>query len=229
MSKFIVANWKSHKNIQGIKNWLTQFQTELASLPTSAQVIVLPPFPLLTMMKTQLQQNQPHLELGVQDLSPFPAGAYTGAVTGYNLQDLTVKYALVGHSERRRYFQENHQQIANKVAQAVAAEFIPIVCVDEPYLAPQAKAIEKKFYSKCIIAYEPIKAIGSGKNQAVNKVKQVVAKIQRFFGQVPVIYGGSVKPANAAEYLLVSDGVLVGGASLDGKKFARIVKKVEQD
>lgn len=214
--KYIIANWKSNKTLAEIETWFEQFKPQ----SHDKKVIVAPCFAGL-LKAHELKNDQ--VDLAVQDVSPFPAGAYTGAVSTINLQGLDIKYAIVGHSERRKYFHETHQDVANKVAQCVENNIIPIVCVDDEYISDQAAAIDDQYLEKCIVAYEELGAIGTGANEPIEHVLKVKDLIISAFGQVPVIYGGSVTPANATEYLAKMDGVLVGGASLDAEKFASIV------
>ncbi|NCN87820.1 MAG: triosephosphate isomerase, partial [Candidatus Pacebacteria bacterium] len=145
------------------------------------------------------------------------------AVSAVNLEGLNVEYAVVGHSERRHYFAESDIDVANKVDQAVEAGITPVVCVDEEYIESQSYAIDNKYFDKCIIAYEPLSAIGTGDEMDSDKVLEVVKRIRQVFGDVRVIYGGSVNGSNVKEYLKVCDGVLVGGASLKVKEFEDII------
>lgn len=201
------------------------YQTELGSVAHDAEVALAPAFPALPVMNYLLTQQLKLKQtvLAVQDLSPFPAGAYTGAVSGANLEGLPIKYAILGHSERRRYFHETDQDVANKVDQALQSNITPVVCVDAEYIESQAGAINAEQLKHCIVAYEPLEAIGTGNFQPVAQVKPVVEKIKEIFGDVAVIYGGSVSAANVAEYLTIVDGALVGGQSLDAPKFAQLV------
>lgn len=220
----IIANWKSHKSVDQSSAWLQEYQKELGAVAHDAEVAIAPAFPALPVMNYFLQQAKlKQTVLAVQDLSPFPAGAYTGAISVKNLEGLPIKYAIVGHSERRRYFHETDQEVANKVDQAILAEITPVVCVDVGYLESQASTIEKDALAKCIVAYEPLAAIGTGNFQPVVEVKPVIEEIKKMFGDVQVIYGGSVNAANVSEYLTVVDGVLVGGQSLEAKTFAELV------
>jgi triosephosphate isomerase len=211
--KYIFANWKSNKNIHSAKKWLN----DLNVVTAKHEVILLPPFPILGAIYEQALEKS--LKLGVQDLSPLSAGSYTGAVSAVNLEGLNVEYAVVGHSERRHYFEESDIDVANKVDQAIEAGITPVVCVDEDYIESQSYAIDNKYYDKCIIAYEPLSAIGTGEEMKPEKVSAVVKRIRKVFGNVRVIYGGSVDGSNVKDYLEVCDGVLVGGASLKVSEF----------
>lgn len=225
----IIANWKSNKNYEGVENWMERFG-ELAmaeGIGESVKVVIAPSYCHLDVVSKKIAGiDNEKVALATQDLSQFSAGSYTGAVSGVNLDSFHVKYSILGHSERRRYFHETDAEVAMKVDQAINNGIIPVVCVDDEYVESQAMSIESEYLGKCIVAYEPLSAIGSGKNENVGKVKEVVEKIKSFFGDVPVIYGGSVNDMNVAEYLLVCDGVLVGSASLDCDSFWRIVNNI---
>lgn len=218
MKKYLIGNWKSHKNLAEARSWAAAFAQQTSSIPDQVEVVVAPPFSLLPTVADGLADSQ--AKLAVQDLSPFDAGSYTGAVSIRNLDGLSVEYAIVGHSERRRYFKETNQDVARKIDQALSADITPIVCVDEDYVTSQAAAINEDYLADCLVAYEPVGAIGTGNNVDVGKVKEVKKQINQNFGEVPVLYGGSVNPENVAEYTLVCDGVLVGGASLKPDQFS---------
>lgn len=221
----IIANWKSHKSRDGAVEWMDTYETWVIQQGlTGVKVVLAPAFPALMFLANRLLK--PELKgtyLGVQDLSPFPAGAYTGAVSTQNLEGLNVRYAIIGHSERRRYFHETNQAVANKVDLAVQAGITPVVCVDAEYVHTQAAAIGTELTKHCIVAYEPLEAIGTGHNQPVAEVEPVVKEISVAFGAVPVLYGGSVTAANISEYLRVCQGALVGGASLKAADFTALL------
>ena len=229
MSKLIIANWKSEKSVEQTQQWLDKFSESLQH-PMPEGIVILPPMPSVAIAIAELHEFSllGDITVGVQDISPFPAGSYTGAVSPQNLANLGVQYALVGHSERRRHFHETHQDVAKKVEQSLANGITPIVCVDKEYLDAQASAIEKKLLQECIVAYEPLSAIGSGQNEDVGTVKETIREIKRAFGDVKVLYGGSVNHSNVQEYLLVADGVLVGSASLDVYEFLALIEKSQQ-
>ncbi|HEX7017488.1 MAG TPA: triose-phosphate isomerase family protein, partial [Patescibacteria group bacterium] len=167
--KLIIANWKSHKTREDVQKWIEVFEEKSDQLPTGIEVAIAPPMPSLMFVSNRLLAKDKHSQtkLAVQDLSPFPAGAYTGAVSTTNLVGFGVKYAIVGHSERRRYFHETHQDVANKVAQAIDNNITPIVCVDDEYIADQAAAIDRQYLDKCMVAYEELGAIGTGHSESV--------------------------------------------------------------
>ena len=223
MKKIIVANWKSNKTQEEAELWLDTFKiyTDLKH-----EVAIAPPYPFLSQIAEKIKDKEDIL-LTIQDLSAYPAGSYTGEVCLRNLEGFGVKYAILGHSERRRYLGENHQDVANKVDQCLAGNITPIICIDINYLTDQASAISSENLEKCIVAYEPPTAISTngGENASIKEVKQAVVKIREVFGEVRVIYGGNVTADNVNDYLLVTDGVLVGGASLDVEVFEQLVYK----
>lgn len=224
--KIIIANWKSHKSAAEADSWFADFEKQAVQLQNSSfEVVIAPAFIHIHPLSWRLKNTSSlkNTVLAVQDLSSFPAGSYTGAISTQNLASLGISYALVGHSERRRYFHETHQDVANKVDQALQAGIKPVVCIDEQYLAAQAAALSKEQLSECIVAYEPLEAIGSGNNATAADVTTVSDRIHEVFGAVPVIYGGSVTAANVAEYLTITDGVLVGTASLEAKAFVELL------
>lgn len=221
--KYVIGNWKSNKSEEEVKIWLKEFAGAVAQ-NSQVKIIIAPPFPFLRLAANTADQVT-NLELAVQDLSPFPAGSYTGAISTHNLEGLGVKYAIVGHSERRRYFKETNQDVANKVERCLEAEITPIVCVDDDYISSQAFAIKKEYLTKCMVAYEALGAIGSGQSTPVDKVKKVYGQIEQEFGSVKLIYGGSVTSQNVVDYLAISDGVLVGEASLKIESFLGLIER----
>jgi len=225
MSKLIIANWKSNKTRHGLEEWWDTFISEYS--PAEGNLVAIaPPFTLLAEMRSFIKPIET-LQLAAQDVSPYPMGSYTGAVNAQELQEFGVKYVIVGHSERRRHFHETHEDVARKVREVCNAGMTPVLCVDTEYITAQAAALGGDLCSSSVIAYEPLSAIGSGQPEDVGTVQRVIEQIRQSYGDVPVIYGGSVKPENIGEYALVCDGALVGGASLDGKKFAQLVASVK--
>ncbi len=231
MTNYIVANWKSNKSREQVEKWMDIFEKKLltSDLPSSLEIVIAPPMPSMMFVSNRLLKRDLHGQtaLAVQDISPYPAGSYTGAVSTQNLQGFRVRYAIVGHSERREYFGENHQGVAKKVAQCLEADITPILCVDDEYIADQAAAIEQSLLKKCVVAYEDLQSIGTGDSQPISHVTEVVQRIKTVFGDVPVLYGGSVDGSNAADYLNVCNGVLVGGASLDADEFWSVIRSLD--
>lgn len=225
---FLVANWKSHKNIQeahtfitrflssSFINWLHASQEEKA---LTKEIILCPPFHLLSelaKMITDIHVKVP-VELGAQDISPFASGSHTGEVSASEVVGL-VKYIIIGHSERRREFGETDELVARKVKEALRAGLEPIVCVQEES-TPVPDGVR-------IIAYEPLSAIGSGKPDSPEDALRVASTFKSS-GVPYVLYGGSVTSENVHKFTSLEgiDGVLVGGASLDPDSFAEIIKR----
>lgn len=221
--RYAVANWKSHKTIVEAEQWLVRF-FEVYRPESGLQVIIAPSFVCLAPLQRILQKQKPvGFSLAVQDLSPFPLGSYTGAVAAAQVRDM-VDYALVGHAERRRYFHETNQEIANKASEAVAAGITPILCLDQPYAAEQIASLGEADAEKVIIGYGPVEAIGIDVPQPMAKVAQAVREIRAQLPDRPILYGGSLNAANAAEYIQIGGvaGLMAGTASLDPLEFARI-------
>ena len=225
MKKLVIANWKSQKTLPQIEEWMESFTDTLGKslIPGKVETSVAPALPFIVPVSSALQHG---LTVSAQDVSPFPPGKYTGATNARQLASLGVKYAIVGHSERRQYFHEDHAVVANKVTQCLEVGITPIVCVDDAYIAAQAAAITPEEAKQCIVAYEALSAIGTGNNIDVAHVALVTAEIKDLFGPVPVLYGGSVSAGNVAEYKDVSDGWLVGTASLEVDDFVALVTVV---
>jgi triosephosphate isomerase len=199
------------------------------------------PFPYLAQAGEALKGSA--VAWGAQDISAQAQGAFTGEVSGAMLKDFACRYALVGHSERRSLHGESDQLVADKAKAALASELTPVVCVGEslaerdanqvmaviqrqlaPVLALGAEAV-----NKMVVAYEPVWAIGTGRTATPEQAQEVHAAIRAALqaigaGQVQILYGGSVKAANAASLFVMSDidGALVGGASLVAEDFLAI-------
>jgi len=228
--KYIIANWKSHKNHSQVASWISDYESAQLNLDSTITAVIAPPLPSLMFVSDYLLEKKlQSTQLAVQDISPFPNGAYTGAVSAQNLEGLSVKFALVGHSERRRYFHETHQEIANKIDLCLQNSITPIVCIDTEYVVEQAAAVRADQREKCMVAYEDLAAIGTGDTTPIEEVKKQFAVITHAFGEVPLLYGGSVNAENVNGYLAISDGVLVGTASLKSQDFISILKKVSEN
>lgn len=220
--KLLIANWKANKTVTESQEWLDTFRAQ--QLNTAVQYVLCAPYHLLSTV--QPTRNDSYV-LGVQDLSQFGAGAYTGEIAGANLVGLGVQYALVGHSERRKYLHETSALVALKVEAAVQAELTPVVCMDREQIEEQADQIPQHLWNKLLIAYEPVHAISTfgGQEDPIETTLEVIAHIHEVFGnEVPVLYGGSVNSENSLVYLQQETiaGALVGGASLDAEKFSQL-------
>lgn len=238
MPKLLIANWKANKNAATTVQWFADFAAELTKRldgqKLAVKVVITPSFPLLALARQEIDTLMADwktrmlpecgIELGLQDISQFGAGSYTGAVAGQNVAWLKPNLVVLGHSERRQYFQETSAQVAAKFDQVADLPATAVVCVDRGEVVPQARALGPAAASKVIVAYEPVEAIGTGKHTGVDQVTQVVKEIKTAFtAQTQVLYGGSVDELTINEYVLVADGVIIGTASLDGTQFARVV------
>ncbi len=224
--KYLLANWKSHKNTKTARAWLLRF-AELYQPAPHVGIILAAPFvhlPLLAELRAE--HDLAWLSLAAQDISPFPAGAYTGAVCGEMLQGL-VEYVMVGHSERRRHFHETLQEVANKVREATAASMTTILCLDLDYAQAQIAALHH-MPEKLLIGYGPVEAIGVTIPQSLQGAAAGITSLGKLAPGVELLYGGSVRPDNAASYAAMAgvSGLMVGGASLDAHEFASICTEV---
>ncbi len=246
--KIVAANWKMNKIVAEARSYVESLLLELGE-DTDVDVVVVPPFTLLPVC-SELVGESASVKLGAQNMHPAKNGAFTGEINAQMLRDLYVRYVVVGHSERRHLFGESDHFVGEKVRAAHEASLRPILCVGETLeqraadkvqevinrqLAGGLEGIGAKEMQETVIAYEPVWAIGTGHNATPEQAQEVHAHIRgvvaELFDQatadrVRIQYGGSVKPDNAAELMLNADidGALVGGASLDPRSFAGIVK-----
>jgi len=229
--KLLVANWKSNKTKSEVISWLEAFSQKKESILSAHQleVILAPPFVFIDLIADFISKNDKIMSLATQDLSSFPAGSYTGAISSLNLSDWPVRYTIVGHSERRRWFHETDNDIALKVEQALVNKLIPIVCVDDQTLSSQAGKLDSKAWSQTIIAYEPKGAVGTGLAQDIDEVRLATKRIKQEYAEnAPVLYGGSVNELNINDYLSITDGVLVGSASLEADRFMSLIQATNE-
>lgn len=218
--KYIVANWKSHKNRAQVALWIDAFAHHVEqdnSLLTALKakklkIVIAPPAPFLIDLHDVLLRRIP-VELATQQISAYPQGSYTGEVAAASVSDL-VSYTLVGHSERRSHFHDDAASVQRQAREALEEGITPILCVSD------AKQYIKDI---AIVAYEPLGAIGTGANASVSDVVHV-AKSCHLPDNGAFLYGGSVTSTNAKEYLCEQQisGVLVGGASLDATEMYMI-------
>ena len=236
--KYFVANWKMNKNLSESLDFLEKLKLD----DSNHNVWIAPAFCNITAIK----QKFPKLSIGAQNLSYRSHGAYTGEVSAGMLSDLEVKFCIIGHSERRKYFHETDEEIGQKVALTVQEGMLPILCVGET-LEQNEKGLTHHILDQQIklalelvktqtfdlfIAYEPVWAIGSSKPATAQIVKNVLSEIKEKVltiapkANLKLLYGGSVTLDNIDEYLSTPlvDGVLVGGASLELQTFQNFIK-----
>ncbi len=240
---YIAANWKMNKTVAEAAEFVDALLPRIAA--TQADVVVCPPFTALTAVVERRYGTA--VKVAAQNMHEEASGAFTGEVSAPMLVELDVEAVVLGHSERRQYFGETDEALARKVPAALAAGLEPILCVGESEAARDAgeteevlerqlqadlAEVEAERLAEVVIAYEPIWAIGTGRTATPEQAQEACAYIRdvvRMRGAeadaVRVLYGGSVKPGNAAELLALPDvdGALVGGASLDAEEFAAIV------
>ena len=246
--KLIIAgNWKMNKTVAEALDLVNGLKRELANIK-EIDIVVCPPFTALSdVSKAILNTN---IRLGAQNMSEHNFGAYTGEIAAGMLKEFSVRYVILGHSERRQYQKETDELIAKKALAAHAASLKPIVCVGETLAQREAgrtelvvgtqlrkslAALSAGQMEETIIAYEPIWAIGTGKNATADQAqdahmvirKQLAAMFNETVARhARIQYGGSVKPSNARELMSQRDvdGALVGGASLEDRSFSDIIK-----
>ena len=213
---FIVGNWKSNKTSLESKDWIQEFSIFNFQF-SEKEVIICPPYSVLSAMKALLDEKKTPIKFGSQDFSSFDAGAHTGEEPPALLKEY-IAYAIIGHSERRNELGETDDLIARKVASATKYGITPILCVQgKETPIPQGVTI---------VAYEPISAIGTGNPATPEDAEDVAKYIKETHGVQYVLYGGSVTPEDVHGFteLPSVDGVLVGGASLDAEKFIKLIE-----
>lgn len=246
--KLIIAgNWKMNKTAAEALDLVHDLKLDLANIK-EVDIVVCPPFTALSEVSKEVLNS--NLRLGAQNMSEHNYGAYTGEIAPGMLKEFSVRYVILGHSERRMYQKESDALISKKALAAHAASIKPIVCVGEQLAEREAGQTErvldtqmrgslaglsKEQMAETIVAYEPVWAIGTGKTATSAQAQAAHLFIRRLLGtmfdeavarRVRIQYGGSVKPANARELMEQPDvdGALVGGASLETRSFGDIIK-----
>ena len=242
----IVANWKMNKGLNDAQQYGQELLPILAGY-TGVEVVVCPPFTSLTLMSQIFRGSE--IKLGAQNLFWEMKGAYTGEISPAMLVDTGCTYVILGHSERRQIMGENDAIINRKVRAALDVALIPILCVGETLQEREnnrAREVVKDQLTRdlknitfapqgLVIAYEPVWAIGTGVNASSDDAQEMIGFIRSYLAKlydqeladsVRILYGGSVKEENIAEFMseVDVDGALVGGASLQANSFAGIVR-----
>lgn len=243
----IAGNWKMNKTVAEALGLVQGLKRELSGVK-EVDIVICPPFTALSeVSKAVLNTN---IRLGAQNMSEHNFGAYTGEIAAGMLKEFSVRYVILGHSERRQFQNESNELIARKAVAAHAAALKPIICVGETLPEREAgdtqrvisaqirgslAGLTKDQITETVIAYEPVWAIGTGKNALATQAQDVHEFIrheltaiydEQSARRVRIQYGGSVKPSNARELMSQPDvdGALVGGASLDDRNFADIIR-----
>jgi triosephosphate isomerase len=243
---FIAGNWKMHKTIAEAEQFIAALLPQVAAVE-GVEIVVCPPFLALQALVDSARGSQ--VGIYAQTMHEAEEGAYTGEVSAPMLAEIDVHGVILGHSERRQYFNETDKALQLKVPKALEAELTPILCVGETEDERERGETERKLryqvqeglekvpvdrLPEVVVAYEPVWAIGTGltampeqAQDAIGFVRALIAGFDKDAAQqVRILYGGSVKPDNAAELLALPDidGALVGGASLDPGGFAAIAE-----
>jgi triosephosphate isomerase len=239
MPRYLIANWKMNLPPEGVERYLASVG---GADPRDSELVIAPPFPFLA----QVARSGEGFGLAGQNCSDHESGAFTGEVSPRMLRECGADYVILGHSERRNLFHENDDLIARKLALAIRSGLTPVLCIGEDlqvrdaghvarHLADQIKeaaVAELESAAAVIIAYEPVWAIGTGRHASGEMVADTLADIRQALGRfwpgshagAPILYGGSVTPDNVDDLVAngTIDGFLVGGASLDSRKFLAI-------
>jgi len=241
---YLAANWKMHKTVAEAADFVDALLPKIGA--TRNDVVICPPFLALGEVVSRTRGSA--IKIAAQNMHEAESGAFTGEVSAPMLLDAGVHAVVLGHSERRQYFGETDESLARKVPVALAAGLEPILCIGESEEARDAgqtesvlerqlqadlAEVDPALLADVVIAYEPIWAIGTGRTASPEQAQEAVAFVRDVLRaqeaeaeRVRVLYGGSVKPANAAELMAQPDidGALVGGASLEPDDFAAIVE-----
>jgi triosephosphate isomerase (TIM) len=251
--KIVAANWKMNMTQAESAAFIESLLVEIGDV-ADVEVVIIPPFTAIAKVTKSLGKSQ-NIKVGAQNMHWERNGAFTGEISAALLRDLFVRYVVLGHSERRRLFGETDEIVNRKVRAAHEASLRPIVCVGETLeqrgrgnvqnilsrqLRGSLAGLGEKELQETVIAYEPVWAIGTGRNATPEQAQDAHAFIRRTLRKmsgaatterIRIQYGGSVKPGNARELMSQPDidGALVGGASLDPRSFARIVKAARDE
>lgn len=253
MQKIIAANWKMHKIRSQAAQTAAALALDLQKgTPDNRQVVVFPPYTDIATVADAFSGIQ-NLAVGGQNFYPAEQGAFTGEISPAMLRDVGAVWALTGHSERRHIFNESDEIIAQKTAFGLEQGFKIMLCIGETLeereagqlksvlerqissaFAPLENQADTHLPNRLVIAYEPVWAIGTGKVAGPAEIIDAHAVVRAILGahigdaarEMPILYGGSVKPANAASILALDnvDGLLVGGASLEADSFISIIR-----
>jgi triosephosphate isomerase len=252
--KIVAANWKMNMTLGESTRFIESFLIDAADI-RDVEIVIIPPFTALAKVTELLENKAQSIKVGAQNMHWERNGAFTGEISAALLRDLFVHYVILGHSERRSLFHETDEIVNRKVKAAHEATLRPIVCVGETLeqrdkgsvekilgiqLRGSLKDLDEKQLHETVIAYEPVWAIGTGRNATPQQAQEAHAFIRSTLREMSdeatadrmrIQYGGSVKPDNARDLMTQPDidGALVGGASLDPRTFAQIVQAARDE
>mgnify|MGYP000892875023 CR=1 FL=1 len=241
----IAGNWKMNNNIEESIKLVAEIKN--FDLDKGVEVVLCVPFTNIKDVKTAIKGT--NIKIGAQNMHWEESGAFTGEISPLMLKELEVDYVILGHSERRQYFNETDETVNKKIKSALSHDIKPIICVGETLEEKEAgkekeivesqvikafKDIDRKEIEKIVIAYEPIWAIGTGKTASADDANGMIGfireTIDKIYGEeerqkIRIQYGGSVKPGNISELMEKEeiDGALVGGASLKAEDFVKLI------
>jgi len=243
MKSLLIANWKMNMDIKEGISFINNFKKYVKKIK-NVDIVICPPFTLLNKINELLKNT--NIKLGGQNMYFEEYGAYTGEISALMLKDVGCEYVILGHSERRHYFMETDDMINKKIKTALKNNLKPILCVGESLeqrnnnktmkiiknqLMNCLNNIDENGMKNVVIAYEPIWAIGTGKNATPSQaeevhrfIRELLSNMYKISKNVRIIYGGSVKGGNIKDLITMKNinGALVGGASLDAKNFSCI-------
>lgn len=244
--KIVAGNWKMNLNHSEATELINSISQHLTNDHQNRHIWIFPPFPFLT--DAVKETTDTPIRVGAQNCSMYTSGAYTGEVAASMIASCNAELVLVGHSERRQYFNENNLILTEKINQALSNKLTPVYCVGETLEERKSGKVEEVIEAQLVqalyhlpaeklqqvvIAYEPVWAIGTGETASPNQAQEVHAFIRKVIAhqygentanEISILYGGSVKPANAEELFAMNDidGGLIGGASLKATDFIAI-------
>ncbi len=227
-ARFVVGNWKCRKSLTESYEWLAEFSDGYEP-SDGVEVVVAVPMILLSQLAGRLQHiNLRRFSLAAQDVSPYPPGNYTGAISAAMLKEV-CSHVMVGHPERRRYFHETARDVVNKVSEAADADLVPIVYVDESNAMSQLTALGEVGCDSLIIAFQAADEANYHEPPSVDKLSRIASYISQVYPARPVLYGGKAGRRSHQELLSAPEisGFVVGEDSLQPQTFLSIVRAVQ--
>ena len=251
--KIVIGNWKMNKDFEEAEDLITQIEEQLADYQLQTEVVLCPPAVYAELVTDHADIEENHFYAGLQNVSEFENGAYTGEISAEMLASMQVDFCIVGHSERRKYFGETDEIVLKKMHRLLANDIVPVMCCGETLEERKAgkhfEVVQKQIEAtictltadeleRVMIAYEPIWAIGTGETATPAQAEEMLAfirsLIEKKFGTelavfTYILYGGSCNAKNALELFSQPDvdGGLIGGASLKPDEFVKIIEAAE--